>query len=33
MMYPYVTLNDNTENTHSELLSDGRVKVYKICRR
>lgn len=28
MMYPYVTLNDDTEITHSEMLSDGRVKVY-----
>lgn len=28
MMYPYLTLNDNTEITHSELLPDGRVKVY-----
>jgi hypothetical protein len=28
MMYPYVTLNDDTEITHSELLQDGRVKVY-----
>lgn len=27
-MYPYVTLNDDTEITHSEMLSDGRVKVY-----
>lgn len=28
MMYPYMTLNDNTEITHSEMKSDGRVKVY-----
>ena len=28
MMYPYVTLNDETEITHSEMLPDGRVKVY-----
>ena len=28
MMYPYVTLNDDTEITHSEMLPDGRVKVY-----
>ncbi len=28
MMYPYVTLSDDTEITHSEMLSDGRVKVY-----
>ena len=28
MMYPYLTLNDDTEITHSEILPDGRVKVY-----
>lgn len=28
MMYPYMTLNDDTEITHSEMLEDGRVKVY-----
>lgn len=28
MMYPYMTLNDDTEITHSEMLSDGKVKVY-----
>lgn len=28
MMYPYLTLNDDTEITHSEMLPDGRVKVY-----
>lgn len=27
-MYPYVTFNDDTEITHSEMLPDGRVKVY-----
>jgi hypothetical protein len=27
-MYPYLTLNDNTEITHSEMNADGRVKVY-----
>ena len=27
-MYPYLTLNDDTEITHSEMLPDGRVKVY-----
>ena len=27
-MYPYMTLNDDTEITHSEILSDGRVRVY-----
>lgn len=28
MMYPFMTLNDNTEIVHSEMLSDGHVKVY-----
>lgn len=28
MMYPYLTLNDNTEIVHSEMFPDGRVKVY-----
>ena len=28
MMYPFMTLNDDTEITHSELKPDGRVKVY-----
>lgn len=28
MMYPYLTLNDNTEITYSEMNADGRVKVY-----
>lgn len=28
MMYPYMTLNDDTEITHSEMYKDGRVKVY-----
>lgn len=28
MMYPYMTLNDNTEITHSQMLDNGRVKVY-----
>lgn len=28
MMYPYMTLNDDTEITHSEMKQDGRVKVY-----
>jgi hypothetical protein len=27
-MYPYMTLNDDTEITHSEMKPDGRVKVY-----
>lgn len=28
MMYPFMTLNDNTEIVHSEMMSDGKVKVY-----
>ena len=28
MMYPFMTLNDDTEITHSELKPNGRVKVY-----
>lgn len=28
MVYPYMTLNDDTEITHSEMMADGRVKVY-----
>ena len=28
MMYPYMTLNDDTEITHSEMKNDGTVKVY-----
>ncbi len=28
MMFPFMTLDDETEITHSELLSDGTVKVY-----
>ena len=28
MMYPYITLNNDTEITHSEMRPDGRVKVY-----
>ena len=28
MMYPFMTLNDDTEITHSEMKPDGRVKVY-----
>ena len=28
MMYPFMTLNDDTEITHSEMKSNGRVKVY-----
>lgn len=37
MMYPYMTLSDGTEITHSEMKPDGKVKVYietpdeKIC--
>lgn len=28
MMYPFITLNDDTEITHSEMKVDGSVKVY-----
>ena len=28
MMYQYMTLNDDTEITHSEMKPDGRVKVF-----
>ena len=28
MMYPYMTLDNDTEITHSEMLPDGQVKVY-----
>ena len=28
MMYPFLTLDDETEIVHSEMLADGRVKVY-----
>ena len=28
MMFPYMTLDDDTEIVHSEILPDGRVKVY-----
>lgn len=27
-MYPFMTLNDDTEITHSEMKPDGKVKVY-----
>lgn len=27
-MYPFLTLDDNTEIVHSEMLDDNRVKVY-----
>lgn len=27
MLYPFMTLNDNTEIVHSEMQPDGRVKV------
>ena len=27
-MYPYLTLSDDTEITHSEMKEDGSVKVY-----
>ncbi|MBQ6174798.1 MAG: hypothetical protein IJK28_09250 [Clostridia bacterium] len=28
MMYPFMTLQDGTEIVHSEVLQDGRVRVY-----
>ena len=28
MMYPFMTLDDDTEIVHSELLEDDKVKVY-----
>ncbi len=28
MMYPFMTLDDNTEIVHSEMLPSGSVKVY-----
>lgn len=28
MMYPYMTFDDNTEVTHSQVQDDGSVKVY-----
>ena len=28
MMFPFMTLDDETEITHSEMLEDGTVKVY-----
>ena len=28
MMYPFMTLNDDKEITHSEMKADGSVKVY-----
>ena len=28
MMYRYLTLNDGTEVVHSDVLPDGRVKVF-----
>ena len=28
MMYPFLTLNDDTEITHSEMKADGKVKVW-----
>ncbi len=28
MMYPFMTLNDETEFVHSDMQDDGRVKVY-----
>lgn len=28
MIYPFMTLDDNTEIVHSEILENGKVKVY-----
>ena len=28
MMYPFMTLNDETEIVHSDMQNDGRVKVH-----
>ena len=28
MMYPFLTMNDDTEITHSEMKPDGSVRVY-----
>lgn len=28
MIYPFMTLNDNTEIVHTEMNSDGKVKVF-----
>ena len=28
MIYPFMTLEDDTEITHTEMLPDGQVKVY-----
>ena len=28
MMYPFLTFDDNTEIVHSDMLTDGKVKVY-----
>ena len=28
MMNPFMTLNDDAESTHSEMKTDGKVKVY-----
>ena len=28
MMYPFMTLDDETEIVHSEVLDDGQIKVY-----
>ena len=30
MMYPFLTLNDDTEITHSEMKPDGQVKVLMV---
>ena len=31
MMYPYMTLNDDTEITHSEIHDDGVFKRRRVC--
>ena len=28
MLYPFITLSDDTEIVHSEILCNGKVKVY-----
>ena len=28
MIYPFMTLNDETEITHTEMFPDGKIKVY-----
>ena len=31
MMYPFMTLDDNTEVVHSEMLPDGRVRARRMA--